>query len=402
MFAYTRLKPGANVIPNFSRQATETRRRLRWATRNRGRRNDFEVHSGPVKTNTVEATAPRTIDLRSDTVTLPTPAMRKAMADAEVGDDVFGEDLTVKLLEQRTAEILGKEAALFVPSGTMANQLAVRSHTEPGDEVVVEASAHIYYYEAGAPAALSGVLCRCLAGRRGIFTAADVEAALRPPDAHFAPTRLVCVENTHNRGGGSIWPLERIAEVAAVARQHHLRMHLDGARLWNAAVATGIPERDYATHFDSVNVCFSKGLGAPVGSALAGGREFIERAHRFRKQFGGGMRQAGIIAAGALHALEHHRARLSEDHANARALAQGLAQLPGVELDLKTVETNIVLFRLTAVPARRLVEMLSEAGVRVLNTGPDTIRAVTNLNVTSKDIAAAVEIFGRVLKRMNP
>ena len=192
--------------------------------------------------------------------------------------------------------------------------------------MLVEAQAHVYYYECGGPAALSGVMCRCLNGLRGVFTAADVEAALRPADHHFAPTRLVCVENTHNRGGGKIWPFERIQEVAAAARQHDLRLHLDGARLWNASVATGIPERDYAAPFDTISVCFSKGLGAPVGSALAGSRAFIERARRFRKMFGGGMRQVGIIAAGALFALRHHRARLAEDHANAKALAAGPAR----------------------------------------------------------------------------
>ena len=201
----------------------------------------------------------RIIDLRSDTVTKPTPAMREAMARAEVGDDVFGDDPTVKKLESRTAGVLGKEAALFVPSGTMANQLAIRGQTEPGDEVLVEANAHLYYYESGAPAVLSGVMCRCLNGQRGIFSGGDVEAALRPADQHFPRTRLVCLENTHNRGGGKIWPLERIREVSATARKHGLQLHLDGARLWNASVATGIPERDYAAHFDTVSVCYSKG-----------------------------------------------------------------------------------------------------------------------------------------------
>ncbi len=346
------------------------------------------------------STAPsRVIDLRSDTVTLPTPAMRQAMAGAEVGDDVFGDDPTVDRLQERVAEILGKEAALFVPSGTMGNQVAVRTHTEPGDEIVLDANAHIYYYEGGGPAALAGVMCRCLPGKRGIFSAADVESVLRPADPHFAPTRLVCIENTHNRGGGAIWPIGRVAEVAAVARKHGLKMHLDGARLWNASAATGTPEHAYAAHFDSVSVCFSKGLGAPVGSALAGGREFIARARRFRKQLGGGMRQAGILAAGALHALENHRMRLAEDHANARSLAQSLTRLPGIELDLATVETNIVMFRTTLVSASVLVAKLKEAGVLVLATGPDTIRAVTHLNVNSHDIAAAFEICTRLLTR---
>jgi threonine aldolase len=342
--------------------------------------------------------AAHVIDLRSDTITQPTPAMREAIARAEVGDDVFGDDPTVNRLEAQTAALLGKEAALFVPSGTMANQLAVRTHTEPGDEIVVEGSAHVYYYESGAPAALAGVLCRCLTGTRGVFTAADVEAVLRPVNVHFAPTKLVCVENTHNRGGGSVWGLKQIAEVAAAARRHNLRLHLDGARLWNASVASGVSEREYAAYFDSVSVCFSKGLGAPVGSALTGTREFIGRARRFRKMYGGGMRQAGILAAAALYALEHHRQRLAEDHANARLLAEGLARLPGIELDPALVETNIVIFRVRTMPVTQLVERLNECGVRVLAAGPDTVRAVTNLMVTRGDMAAALAVCERVLQ----
>ncbi len=333
------------------------------------------------------------IDLRSDTITQPTPAMRAAMATAEVGDDVLGDDPTVIALEKRTAEILGMEAAVYMPSGTMTNQVAIRAHTQPGEEIIIEAEAHSYYYEAGGPAALSGVMCRLIAGRRGIFTGEDLQKALRPPNLHFPPTTLVCVENTHNRGGGSIWPLETVAEVALAARQAGLKLHLDGARLWNASVATGIPERDYARHFDSVSACFSKGLGAPVGSALAGGRDFIARARRFRKMFGGGMRQAGIIAAGALYALEHHRDRLAEDHANARRLAEGIADVPDVELDLAGVQTNIVIFRVFSLPAADLAEQLRGAGVLVLATGPDTIRAVTSLAVDAEKIDQAVRII---------
>ena len=342
------------------------------------------------------------IDLRSDTVTKPTPAMREAMARAEVGDDVFGDDPTVRELEAETAAILGKEAALYTPSGTMANQLAVRCHTQPGDEILVEAQAHVYYYEGGGPAALSGVMCRCLNGQRGVFTAADVEAALRPADHHFAPTRLICVENTHNRGGGKIWPLEQIQEVAAAARRHDLRLHLDGARLWNASAATGIPERDYAAPFDSISVCFSKGLGAPVGSALAGSRAFIERARRFRKMFGGGMRQVGIIAAGALFALRHHRARLAEDHANAKALAAGVASIRGLEADVAEVETNMVRFRVLTMPAQALVDKLQARGVLVLPVARDTIRAVTNLMVSAEDIREAIATAGEVLAPAQP
>ncbi|MHB1308822.1 MAG: low-specificity L-threonine aldolase [Limisphaerales bacterium] len=338
---------------------------------------------------------PTVIDLRSDTVTVPTPAMREAMARAEVGDDVFGDDPTVRELEERTAGILGKEAAVFVPSGTMGNQIAVRSHTEPGDEVLLEANSHLYYYEGGGPAALSGVTCRCLAGERGVFRATDLEAVLRPADPHFPRPRLVCLENTHNRGGGKIWPHERIVEVATAARGRDLRLHLDGARLWNASVASGVPESTYAAAFDSVSVCFSKGLGAPVGSALVGTREFINRARRFRKMFGGGMRQAGIVAAGALHALVHHRARLAEDHANAHRLAEGLAGIPGIDLD--SVETNIVLFRVNSAPATEIVTRLKAEGVWVLAMGPQSIRAVTHLGVTAETITAAVAIFRQLL-----
>ncbi|MBI5830802.1 MAG: low-specificity L-threonine aldolase [Armatimonadetes bacterium] len=340
----------------------------------------------------------RAIDLRSDTITQPTRAMREAMAWAEVGDDVFGDDPTVQRLEARVAALLGKEAAVFTPSGTMANQIAVRTHTEPGDEILLEGNAHITYYEAGGPAALAGVSCRCLNGLRGVFTATDVEAALRPPDQHFPPTKLVCLENTHNRGGGAIWPLARIREVADVARQHGLRLHLDGARLWNAAVATGLEERDYAEHFDSVSVCFSKGLGAPVGSALCGSREFILRARRFRKMLGGGMRQAGILAAGALYALEHQRSRLAEDHANARTLAEALAGLPGVELDPGSVQTNIVSFDVPAMPAKELAARLDQAGVRMLATGPHTVRAVTSLMVTAADMPKAADAIQTALR----
>jgi threonine aldolase len=307
-----------------------------------------------------------------------------------VGDDVFGDDPTVIALEQRVAGLLGKEASLFVPSGTMANQVALRAHTEPGDEVLVEANAHIYYYEGGAPAALSGVMCRCLPGVRGIFTGSDVAAALRPPDQHFPVTKLVCLENTHNRGGGAVWPLSQVREVAGVARAHGLRLHLDGARLWNAAVATGETEQTYAGLFDTVSVCFSKGLGAPVGSALAGSREFIQRARRFRKQFGGGMRQSGILAAAALYALDHHRQRLAEDHANARFLAEGLAGIPGLATDPAMVQTNMVMIDVCDGDAPGLARALDSAGVRVLAIGPRTLRAVTSLMVTRQDMEEAV------------
>lgn len=337
------------------------------------------------------------IDLRSDTVTKPTEAMRAAMAGAEVGDDVLGDDPTVKALEARTAEILGKEAAVYMPSGTMANQVALRSHTEPGDEVILDAEAHVYFYEAGAPAALAGVMPRLVHGVRGIFSGDDLRAGLRPANIHFPHTKLVSVENTTNRGGGSVWPMATLADVAAAARKAGLKLHMDGARIWNAATALGVTEREIAEQFDSVSVCFSKGLGAPVGSALVGPAEFIERARRFRKMYGGGMRQVGIIAAGALYALENHRERLADDHANAREFARGIAAVDGIEMDLDTVESNIAIFRVTTIPAAQLVEKLTAAGVGVLATKPDTIRAVTNLMVSAADVATAVGILADIM-----
>ena len=338
------------------------------------------------------------IDLRSDTVTRPTDAMRQAMAAAPVGDDVMGDDPTVNQLETRTAEILGKPAALYVPTGTMSNQIAIRVHTQPGDEILIHARAHMYYYESGAPAALSGVTCGLLPGERGIFTTDDIEAALRPANVHYPPTRLICIENTHNRGGGAIWPLEKIAEIETLARKHNLKMHLDGARLWNASAATGIPEKDYARYFDSVSVCFSKGLGAPVGSALAGSEEFIARARRIRKQFGGGMRQAGIIAAGALYALEHHRQRLTQDHAHAQKLARALAQLPHLEINPDNVESNIVIFKVTNMTAPQLAEKLKQNDVLLSPRDAHYLRAVTHLDVTSAQIDQAIRLFEKLFK----
>jgi len=336
------------------------------------------------------------IDLRSDTITKPSDEMRKAMATAEVGDDVLGDDPTVSELEQRTADILGKEAAVFMPSGTMTNQVAIRCHTEPGDEILLEAEAHLYYYEGGAPAALSGVMVRLIKGERGIFTGEQLAAEIRPANVHHPKPKLVCLENTSNRGGGSIWPIEAIKDVSKVARQNGLKMHLDGARLWNASVATGISEARYCEDFDSVSVCFSKSLGAPVGSALAGNREFAKRARRFRKQFGGGMRQAGIIAAGALYALEHNRDRLAEDHENAKSLAEGISRIPGIEVDVSGVETNLVYFDVDR-PAGQVADDLASSGVLVLPLGRSTIRAVTSLMVTGEDIANAVETIKTVM-----
>src|SRR6516162_2261809 len=285
---------------------------------------------------------PDPIDLRSDTVTKPTPGMRAAMSAAEVGDDVFGEDPTVIRLQEKVAALLGKEAALFVPSGTMSNQACIRAHTQPGDELICETTAHIYNAEAGGPAALSGVTCRTIEGEYGIFEVSQLEDKIRPANEHYVRTRLVCLENTHNRGGGRIYPMEKIQAISEWAHSNGLLMHLDGARLWNAVVAAGIPAKDWARHFDSVSVCFSKGLGAPVGSALAGPRDFVARARRIRKVFGGGMRQAGVIASAALYALEHHIDRLADDHRNARVIAAAVADTPGLRLNPSEVETNLV------------------------------------------------------------
>jgi threonine aldolase len=301
------------------------------------------------------------IDLRSDTCSRPTDAMRQAMAEAPVGDDVYGDDPTVRLLEERTAALLGKEDAVYMVTGTMTNQVAIRAHTEPGDAVLFDQNAHVYLLEGGAPASLSGVLPRLLPGVRGIFSPEDVIGALGMPHPFFpttipAPVKLLCVENTHNIGGGSIWPLEQMEAVATAARRHGLAVHLDGARLWHATAKTGIPEARYATAFDTVSVCFSKALGAPVGSCLAGPKAFIARARRFKQQFGGGFRQAGIIAAGALYALEHHRSRLDEAHNHAAAFARRIASYPEIHIDPATVETNIVRFRLRGIAAGPLVE----------------------------------------------
>jgi len=328
------------------------------------------------------------IDLRSDTVTKPTAAMRAVMAGADVGDDVYGEDPTVNRLQETAARLLGMEAALFVPTGTMANQIAVRSQTHHGDVVLAGRDAHVLRYESGAAAALSGVQVKTL-GEDGTFTKDDVAAAVPPRDAHNAPATLVALENTHNAAGGSVWPLERFKAVAATARERGLRVHLDGARLFNAVVATGIPAARWAGACDTVSFCFSKGLGAPVGSILCGDAATIERAHRFRKMFGGGMRQAGILAAAALYALEHHVDRLADDHANARRLAEGLTAL-GIEV-APAPETNIVLFHCER--DTELARALRERGVLVNLMRRGTFRAVTHLDV---DRAAIDDALTRI------
>jgi threonine aldolase len=346
-------------------------------------RGDTLAHAGARQCPVSERTMPDLIDLRSDTVTRPTPAMRQAIANAVVGDDVLGDDPTVIALQDRVATLMGKEAACFVPTGTMANQASIRAQTEPGDEVIAHFDSHIINYETGAPAALSGVMVRTATGERGLYDADQVESLYRPESIHFPRTRLVVVENTQNRGGGAIWPLEQAARVAKKAHDLGLRAHLDGARLWNACAATGLKPVDYAKHFDTVSCCFSKGLGAPAGSAVAGDKPTITRVHRFRKMFGGTMRQAGILAAAALHALDHHRDRLVEDHANARRLADLVAGVLGLSVPLK-VETNMVFIDVdrTLGTGAAFCQRLKASGVLALPTAPQRVRMVTHLDVS--------------------
>ena len=340
--------------------------------------------------------APDTIDLRSDTVTQPTAAMKEAMMHADLGDDVFGDDPSVIRLEQRVADLFGKQAAVFVPSGTMANQISIRAHTEPGQEIICHEDSHIYQYEAGAPFALAGCSIKLLGGARGMFTGADVGAAIRPDDQHFPRSRLVVVENTQNRGGGSVWPLDRIADVAQAAHDAGLKMHLDGARIMNACVATGISCRDFSQPFDSATICFSKGLGAPVGSAVAGSSEFVARARRFRKMYGGAMRQAGMLAAAAEYALDHQVERLAEDHTNAARLAEGLQTIDG--FSIVPPETNIVYFDVAppAPPAATLQIEAQQRGVRIIAVGPHRLRAVTHMHITATDVARAVDVLAGI------
>jgi threonine aldolase len=334
------------------------------------------------------------IDFRSDTVTKPTKEMRRVMAEAVVGDDVLGDDPTVIALQEKFAQLLGKEAACFVPTGTMANQTAIRAQTEPGDEIICHEGGHIIHYETGSPAALSGCMVRPLRGERGIFDVQDVEEAMRPSNIHSPHSQLLMLENTHNRGGGSVWPIEQLERVTRRGRELGLRLHLDGARLWNACAATGLSPKDYARNFDTVSCCFSKGLGCPAGSVVAGDRATIARVHRFTKMFGGKMRQSGVLAAAALYALENHRARLTEDHANARRLATLVAQTPGLVVDAEQrergPETNMVFAEVRGgVTAAEVCERAKERGVLMLANGPRRIRAVCHLDVTREMIEEA-------------
>ena len=335
------------------------------------------------------------IDLRSDTITRPSPEMRRVMAEAEVGDDVFQDDYTVQKLEEKVAGLLGKEAALFVPSGTMANQISLRTLCRPGDEVICERNSHIINYEVAAAAALSGIMLSPYDGVRGKISLEQIKAAIRPPDIHNPETRLLALENTHNRAGGALLDLEYIGETEKLARENNLSFYLDGARLWNAAIALDSPLHLLAKPFDMVSVCFSKGLGAPIGSAVTGTRENIAKARRIRKMYGGGMRQVGLIAAAALYAVENNFKRLTEDHRRAKYLADEISNVKGIQIDNDNVQTNIVIFGFDMSSAEFL-EKAKKLGLLMVPFGPNKVRAVTHLNVDDDDIKKAVTIISKI------
>jgi len=339
------------------------------------------------------------IDLRSDTVTTPSPAMRKAIAEAEVGDDVFEGDPTVKKLEKKVAEILGHEAALFVPSGTMANQVSLRMLASPGDEVLCERGTHIINYEVAAASALSGIQLTPIDSPDGILTPDLIEPFIRPDNIHHPNTAVIAIENTHNRAGGRVYPMELLPRIGDMARKHNLKYYLDGARIWNAAAFHGVSLSEIAKEFDAVSVCFSKGLGAPVGSAVVSSKEMIKKARRIRKMLGGGMRQAGIIAAGALFALEHNLDRISEDHRRAKMLATMLAEAGVFEIDPDEVQTNIVVIDLPgSLNLDSFINDLKSNGLLVVPFGVSRIRAVAHLNVDDDDIKKAAEILIKTAK----
>ncbi len=339
----------------------------------------------------------KTIDLRSDTVTRPSPGMREAIARAEVGDDVFGEDPTVRELEERVASLLGKERGLFVSTGTQANQVALGTLARPGEEVLCHEGAHVMNFEGGAPGALWGIQLRGLRGERGILSAADVEAAIRPEADWFPRTRVIEIENTHNAAGGTVWPLERVLEVGRVAAASGLTVYLDGARLLNACAATGTAAHEYAAPATLASICLSKGLGAPAGSVLAGPADLVREARRLRKRLGGGMRQVGILAAAGIYALDHNVARLAEDHASARRLAAGLGQLPGWKVAFPP-ETNLVYFRVSPMTGAEAADRLRSRAVLSAPAGPDLLRFATHLDAPPEDVEEAIrraaEVFG--------
>lgn len=334
------------------------------------------------------------IDLRSDTVTRPSQQMRKAMYEAEVGDDVFQEDPTVNDLQEFAAELLGKEAALFVSSGVMGNQLCLNVLTNPGDEVICEKDAHIFQYESGSPAVLSGIQLSPIEGKYGVITPEQIEPCIRPASAYYMPrTKVVTIENTHNRAGGTIHPIENILLINELVKRNNLYFHLDGARIWNASVASKISVKEYASHFDSISCCLSKGLGAPVGSIIGGTREFIKEAFRVRKSWGGGMRQVGILAAAGLYALKNNIERLTEDHQKARALAETINEISSFEIDLKAVQTNIVIFKSNSHSVDQVITDCKEQGLLISEGRPGYLRAITHLDVSFNDIENAKKVL---------
>ena len=337
------------------------------------------------------------IDIRSDTVTKPSDEMRKAMYTAEVGDDVYKEDPTVNKLEEYTAELLGKESALFVPSGVMGNQICLNVHTQPGDEVICEADAHIFQYESGSPAVLSGLQLYPVRGENGIIDPESVKPLVRPTSAYYMPrSRVLEVENTHNRAGGTIYSNERIAELKNIANQFNLKFHLDGARLWNASVASGVSLNEYCSHFDSVSVCLSKGLGAPVGSVIAGSKDFINEAFRVRKGWGGGMRQVGILAAAGLYAVKNNISRLSEDHEKAKILSRHIYKTGMFEINLDNVQTNILIFKPKNISVEEALQKCEDNGLLLSVGQVGTLRAVTHMDVSFDDVSRACNILSKV------
>jgi len=335
------------------------------------------------------------VDLRSDTITQPTPAMREAMLSAKLGDDVFGEDPSVIELQDRMASIMGKEAGLLVPSGTMSNAIAIRAHTQPGDEIITEEHSHIYVYEAGGFAALSGCSVALVAGNRGIMEPEAVARKIRKPGdcmSHYPNGSLVCIENTSNRGGGTFYPQSSLDEIARVSKESGCALHVDGARIFNAAEASGEDPARIVRDCDTVSICISKGLGAPVGGVLVGSRSLIDEAHRWRKMFGGGMRQAGVLAAAGLYALDHNRERLSDDHARALVLAKELRAIAGFDVDIESVRTNMV-YVSTESPATEVASWLGSAGIDVLDLGSNLLRLVIHLHITDEDIDNTVHAF---------
>lgn len=337
------------------------------------------------------------IDLRSDTVTKPSKEMLQAMYDAELGDDVYKEDPTVNELENYAAELLGKEAALYVPSGVMGNQICLNVLTNPMDEVICEKDAHIFQYESGSPAALSGIQLCQVEGTRGVFTPDQVEPLIRPTSAYYmARSRVIEVENTHNRAGGTINPIENIAALKQLAEKYNLFFHLDGARVWNASVATGIKPSEYSNYFDSVSCCLSKGLGAPIGSVIAGSKEFIQEAYRVRKAWGGGMRQVGVIAAAGLYALKNNIARLTEDHEKAKSLAEFLDESEQFEIDMKTVQTNILIFKPLKKSVDKILSTANSKGLQLSVGSVGSLRAVTHMDVSFEQIEEAKQILEKI------